>query len=76
MKMGNVYFISSNNFFKMVLVLTNNNNPDTDTANCFSLICVEGQMSDIAQETDMELAQASERTHTHTHIHKYCSMMK
>lgn len=30
-------------------------------------ICVEGQMSDIAQETDQELAQASENTHAHTY---------
>lgn len=35
-------------------------------------ICVEGQMSYIAQETDQELAQASENTHTH----KCCNTIK
>lgn len=30
-------------------------------------ICVEGQMSDMAQEAEQELAQESENTHTYTH---------
>ncbi len=34
-------------------------------------ICVERQMSDIAQETDQELEQASENKHTHTQMLQY-----